>query len=181
MGLPLVPFDQIERAFPPEECAMLVAVGYHELNQLRARKCAEAKAKGYRLSSYVSPRSWPGRNIAIGENCMVLDGVTVQPGVTVGNDVWLWSGVVLGHHSAIADHAWLAAGTTVGGGARIGSSCFVGLNATIGNEVDVGSDCIIGAASLVTKSQPAGSVILTKEAERIRLDSQRFLRISRLK
>lgn len=181
LDLPQVPFDEIERAFPPAAHTMLVAVGYHDLNRLRERKCAEAKAKGYRLISYVNTRSWPGRGTPVGENCMILDGVSVEPGTRIGNNVWLWSGVVVGHHTEIGDNGWLAAGTTIGGEARIGANCFIGLNCTIGNEVTIGDHSIIGAASLVTKDQPAGSVVLTKEAERIRLDSERFLRISRLK
>ena len=181
LDLPLVPFDEIERAFPPDEYTMLVAVGYHDLNRLRARKCAEAKAKGYRLISYVSTRSWPGRAAAVGENCVVLDGVSVEPGTRIGDNVWLWSNVVVGHHTGIGDNSWLAAGTTIGGAAKIGANCFIGLNCTVGNEVSIGEMSIIGAASLVTKDQPAGSVVLTREAERIRLDSERFLRISRLK
>ena len=29
-GLPLIPFDEIEKNFPPEDCMMFIAVGYRK-------------------------------------------------------------------------------------------------------------------------------------------------------
>ena len=49
-GLPVVPFEDVEKAYPPQQYKMLVAVGYGEGNALRAAKYGEAKAKGYELS-----------------------------------------------------------------------------------------------------------------------------------
>jgi acetyltransferase-like isoleucine patch superfamily enzyme len=111
----------------------------------------------------------------------VLDGVSVQPGATIGDDVALWSNVVVGHHASIGDHCWLASGTAIGGGATIGSHCFFGLNCTVGNEVTIGASSLLGAASLVTKCQPAESVVIARESERMRLDSKRFLKISSMR
>src|SRR5262249_11738718 len=56
-GLPLVPFDEVQTFFPPSDFAMFVAIGYQNLNAVRAERCAEAQAKGYRLISWVSPRA----------------------------------------------------------------------------------------------------------------------------
>src|SRR5262250_3045240 len=53
-GLPLIPFDEVERHFPPSEAAMLIAVGYAGLNSLRREKYEQAKKRGYQLISYVS-------------------------------------------------------------------------------------------------------------------------------
>src|SRR5947207_4182273 len=68
-GLPVVPFERVQQTFPPEEFDLFVAIGYADLNAARARKCAEAKARGYRLASYVSTRAsvWP--DLTLGENC----------------------------------------------------------------------------------------------------------------
>src|SRR5258708_418902 len=53
-GLPVVPFEDVERRFPPADYDLFVATSYAEINRLRARKCAEGMGKGYRLASYVS-------------------------------------------------------------------------------------------------------------------------------
>lgn len=181
LGLPVVPFETVEASHPPGEYRMFVAVGYHEINQVRAGKYEAAKAKGYQLISYVSSRSWPGKDLETGDNCLVLDGVSVQPGARIGNNVALWSGVVVGHHASIGDHCWLAAGTAVGGGATVEPCCFAGLNATIGHEITVGASSLLGAGSLVTKDLPPESVLAARDTERLRLDSKRFLMISKMK
>ena len=94
-GHPWVPFDEVERQFPPATHAMHIAVGYHQLNRVRERLLKEARAKGYQLPSFVSSRSWPGPGLACGDNCFVADGVSVEPGARVGENVALWSNVRL--------------------------------------------------------------------------------------
>lgn len=181
LGLPLIPFDEIEARYSPLTHDLHIAVGYHQLNQVRARLYWEAKAKGYHLPSFISSRSWPGGGLNCGENCFIADGVSVEPGACIGNNVALWSNVVIGHHATIHDHCWLAAGTVIGGGSTIGERCFAALNVTVGNEVTVGADSILGARSLVTKSQPENSVLIERDTERFRLDSTQFLRMSKLR
>jgi sugar O-acyltransferase (sialic acid O-acetyltransferase NeuD family) len=180
-GRPLVPFDEVERLFPSSDHEMHIAVGYHQLNRVRERLLAEAKAMGYRTPSFVSTRSWPGPGVACGDNCFIADGVSVEPGARIGENVALWSNVVVGHHSEIFNHAWLAGGTAIGGAAKIGERSFLGLNVTVGHEVSIGADCLLGAQALVTKSLPAGSVVIERDSEVIRLNSEQFLRISKLR
>ncbi|MEF8703839.1 MAG: acetyltransferase [Candidatus Accumulibacter sp. UW26] len=180
-GLPLVCFDDAVRLFPPDRYSLHIAVGYHQLNRLRERLFVEAKAKGYRLASYVSSRSWPGKDAIVGENCFIADGVSLEAGAKIGHNVALWSNVVIGHHSEIRAHCWIAAGTAIGGGSLIGERCFLALNATVGNEVVIGADSILGAHTLLTKSVADKSVLIERDTELFRLDSDQFLRISRLR
>jgi sugar O-acyltransferase (sialic acid O-acetyltransferase NeuD family) len=177
-GLPLVALDDLRATFPPEKFAVLMAIGYHECNALRARKFAEIKAMGYQFASYVCSRSWVAGNAVIGEGCVVFDHVSIEPGVRLGDNVALWSGVVVGHHAAVGDHCWLAAGATLGGGAQLGNGCFLGLNATIAHETELGERCLIGGQAWVGKSSAAGSVLIAAEATLFRLDVDRFLRFS---
>ncbi len=177
-GLPLVPFEEVERTYPPDEVTMFVALGYHELNALRVRKCSESKAKGFRLASYISPKSDHGPWLDVGENCLILDSVGIQPGVRIGNNVSIWNNVLIGHHSVIEDDCWLAAGATIGGAAVIGRGSFIGLNATIGGHIKLGFECFLGASTLVLKSAPAQSVFIAKATEKFRLESPEFLRMT---
>ncbi|MEW5965588.1 MAG: acetyltransferase [Pseudomonadota bacterium] len=179
-GLPVVAFEDIERTCPPAAFDLFVAIGYHELNAVRAQKCAEAKAKGYALASYVSPRADLGPWVTVGENCLILDGVGIQPGAKIGDNVSLWNNVLIGHHSTVQDHCWIAAGATIGGVATIGERCFVGLNATIGGELAIGADSFLGAATLVLKSAPERSVFIAPGTEKFRLASDEFLRMTRM-
>lgn len=180
-SLPLLPFDEATRLFPPAQHELHIAVGYHELNRVRQRLFDAARSRGYRLASYISSHSWPGPDAVVGENCFVADGVSLEAGARIGDNVALWSNVVVGHHAQVGDHCWIAAGTAIGGGTIIGDRCFVALNATIGNEVVVGADSILGARTLLTKSVGDKSVLVERDTELFRLDSERFLRMSRLR
>jgi sugar O-acyltransferase (sialic acid O-acetyltransferase NeuD family) len=177
---PVVPFEEVEQHYPPDQYAMFIAMGYHDLNHVRAEKCAEAKAKGYDLVSYVSSRAHCGPWLKVGENCLILDGVGIQPGAAVGDNVWLWNNSLVGHHASIGSHCWVAAGTTMGGKAAIGEYCFFGLGATVGGDLNIGTDSFIGAGTLVTKNAAAKSVFVQRDTDLFRLDSKAFLRLTKL-
>ena len=51
MGLPLVPFEEIEEHFPPGTHKMFIAVGYNKVNQVRAKFYHQAQKKGYDLKN----------------------------------------------------------------------------------------------------------------------------------
>jgi sugar O-acyltransferase (sialic acid O-acetyltransferase NeuD family) len=180
-GKPVVAFEEVEHRYSPDRHSMLVAIGYHALNGVRATKFAEAKAKGYRLESYVSSRAFAGDWLQMGENCIILDNVGIEPGTRLGNGVALWSGVVVGHHSTVADHCWLAAESTVGGNAAVGERCFVGLGASIGHDITLGAECLLGAGARVSKSAGSGSVFVGRDTELFRLDSKQFMKVSKMK
>jgi hypothetical protein len=57
-GLPVLDFESLEQHFAPADHAVYVAVTYTQLNRLRARLAAAAKARGYALASYVSSRAF---------------------------------------------------------------------------------------------------------------------------
>lgn len=177
-GHPVVPFEDIEKHYPPESVSMFVAIGYHGLNTLRAQKCREAKNKGYTLISYVSPRADHGPWLDIGENCLILDSVGIQPGVKIGNNVFLWNNTLIGHHSTIHDDCWIAAGATLGGLVSLGERSFVGLNSTICGDLTVGADCFLGAATLLSKSTPPRSVFIARGTDKFRLESDDFIRMT---
>jgi sugar O-acyltransferase (sialic acid O-acetyltransferase NeuD family) len=180
-GKPVVAFEEIERLYPPDKYGMLIAVGYHELNAVRQSKYEAAKAKGYRLASYVSARAGVGDWLQMGENCIILDNATIEPGVVLGNNVVVWSNVLVGHHTTIEDHSWIAGQAVFGGSARLGAGSFVGLGAIVGHEVELGDHSFIGAGAVVTKCAGPKSVFIAANTELFRLDSERFLKISKLR
>jgi sugar O-acyltransferase (sialic acid O-acetyltransferase NeuD family) len=180
-GLPLVSFDRVADAYPPATHDMIIAIGYHGLNHTRRARYDEAKSKGYKLASLVSPNARYGDWHEMGDNCIVLDGAVLEPGVRLGNNVVIWSDVLVGHHSTIEDHCWIAGHAVFGGTATLGTSSFVGLGAIVGNEVDIGAESFLGAGVLVTKCCDAKSVFVTRDTEKFRLDSDRFLKISKIR
>lgn len=161
-GRPIVAFEEVQELYPPSAYDLFVAVGYGQMNRLRARLFHEAKAKGYTLASYVSPRAFVWRDAAIGENAFIFESNVIQPFVTIGDDVVLWSGNHIGHHARIGSHAFLSSHVVVSGFVDIGDYCFVGVNATFADNVTVGRDTLVGAGAVVLKDAPAGSLFATE-------------------
>jgi hypothetical protein len=105
MDRPVIPFEQVAEAFPPDRFGFFVALSYSKLNRIRAERVAAAWALGYRLVSYVSSRASTSRTFPMGKNCLILEDNTIQPFVKIGHNVALWSGNHIGHHSGIEDAA----------------------------------------------------------------------------
>lgn len=159
-GLPLLPWDEAIRRFPPGDADMFIAMSYRGLNRLRAEKFAKAKAAGYRMASYVCSKSvsWP--DLVMGENCFVLENQTLQPTVKLGSNVYLWSGNHIGHGTEIEDHVYLASHIVVSGHCKIGARTFIGVNSTLRDFITIGSDCFIAMDASVTQDMPEGAVAL---------------------
>lgn len=174
---PVVPFEKILESHPPEQYEMLVAIGYTKMNQARAAKCTEAKAKGYHLASYVCSKSvvWP--DLSIGENCFILENMTIQPFVKIGDNVTLWSGNHIGHHSRIGDNCFLTSHVVVSGGVSIGRNCFLGVNATIRDHVKIADFCVIGANTLILKDTQEKGVYIGNPAELSTVPSDRLKKL----
>ncbi len=176
-GLPVIPFEELSQSFPPSDFDMLVAIGYSRMNQGRADKCLQAKEKGYQLISYICSKSviWPG--LTIGENCFILENMTIQPFVTIGNNVTLWSGNHIGHHSRIGDNCFLTSHVVVSGGVEIGNNCFLGVNATIRDHIKIAPYCVIGASTLILKDTQEKGVYIGNPAELSKVPSDRLKRL----
>jgi sugar O-acyltransferase (sialic acid O-acetyltransferase NeuD family) len=156
-GLPVLPFEELEREHPPDEVSMFIAMGYSRLNKVRAGKYDAAKARGYELVSYVSSASvtWPGAQI--GDNCFIQDSI-IQPFARLGNDIVMWSGGFVGPETVIGDHCFIASHVVISGNVTVGPNCFFGVNATLRDAITIGAECVIGAGALITKSTKPGSV-----------------------
>jgi len=150
-GLPVVPFEEVEKLYPPDKHKMFVAIGYNKLNKIRMKKYYEAKEKGYELITYVCSKAIVWDNVEIGDNCFIFEANVIQPFVKIGNNVIIWSGNHIGHHTIIEDHCFIASHAVISGHVRIGKYCFIGVNATIRDEARIVDNCIIGAGALVVK------------------------------
>ncbi len=147
--LPVCDFKNIENIYSPMEYKMFVAIGYTQVNQLRAAKYLEAKQKGYELISYISPRATIYDNVLVGENCFILEDNTIQPFVIIGNNVVLWSGNHIGHHSTVGDHCFITSHVVISGRTSIGAYTFIGVNSTLRDHINIGKYCVIGAGSII--------------------------------
>jgi sugar O-acyltransferase (sialic acid O-acetyltransferase NeuD family) len=150
-GLPVVPFEELPTRLAPADHGMFVAVGYKDVNRVRARICGEAKQAGYELITYVSSKASHWGDTAIGENCFIFEDNTIQPFVTIGDDVILWSGNHVGHHARIGDHCFVTSHVVISGHTAVGPYSFLGVNATLRDNISIGEANVIGAGAIIMR------------------------------
>lgn len=148
-GLPVVPFETVERHFYPDDHRIIIPVGPVRNNALRAEKSAAAKAKGYSLANYLSSRAIVPPDFVLHENSMIFEGAVIQPFASIGRNVIVRSGAQISHHVTIGDDCFVASGACIGGGAIVGARCFLGLNSTVFNDIEVVAGCTIAAGAVL--------------------------------
>jgi len=176
-GKEVVPFENIEKRFPPKEYRIFIAIGYSKVNTVRRSKYLEAKEKGYKFISYISKYAFIADNVEIGENCFIFEDNTIQPFTKIGNNCFLWSGNHIGHHSTIQDHCFIASHVVISGGCEIGEGTFIGVNATLRDHIKIGKYNVIGAGALILGDTEDYKVYMASPTEASKVPSNRLRRI----
>lgn len=173
-GRPVIPLDEVAQRFAPAQHDGFVAVGYSKVNAVREQKCVAMRSMGYDLASFVSTRANIARNVTFGWNSFILEDNTIQPFVSIGNGVVLWSGNHIGHHATIGDFAFITSHVVVSGGVRIGERSFLGVNSTLNDHITIGARCVIGSGSLIVRDVPDEGVMSAEPAKLSPVPSRRL-------
>lgn len=174
LGLPMICLDSLADHYPPTDHCAFVALSYVRLNSARKRLCGYARSMGYELASYVSSRSFVGRDVSVGQNAFIMEQCSVQHHGYIGEGVVLWCGCQVAHRSFVGDYAWLAPGVVVSGFCSIGESSFLGSGATLVDGVSIARETVIGAGSLVRKSLPKPRMLYRADNRLTPMDDERF-------
>jgi len=160
---PLVAFEDIEKKYPPSEFEMHIAIGYNDQNRTRKKFFDQAKAKGYKLLTYISSKA---TNYAksIGENCFIFEDNTIQPFVEISDNCILWSGNHIGHHSKISENVFISSHVVISGHCKIGENSFLGVNSTLRDGITIAPFTTLGAGCLIVKDTEKGNTYIGTKA-----------------
>jgi len=175
-GLKTVALSKLASTYSADDCVVMMAMGYNDINRSRESMFHRIKEIGYRVESYIHPDARIYTRHPLGEGCVVMASAVIEPHVHLGANSMVWANVTLAHHSSIADHCWIASGAVISGKAKVERNVFIGVNATIVNEVVVGEYCIVGAGALITKNIKPSSVHLARSGEELRYSSQDYVK-----
>lgn len=177
-GLPVVPFEEIEKTFPPQDYRLFILSSFKRMNEVRETKFSQAKERGYKFVNYISSKAscWP--DLVLGENCCIMTGTIIDPFVTIGDNVVLWDGNIVGHHSVIKDHCFITSHVVIGGNSTIGPNCFLGANSTIREETVVARKTLVGAGVVILHDTKEGEVYKVREPETLGIRSDQLRSIS---
>jgi sugar O-acyltransferase (sialic acid O-acetyltransferase NeuD family) len=149
-GLPVVPYNELEQDYPPDQFSMFIPMSFEKMNHLRAEKYDDAKRRGYKLISYVSSRATVFPDFQCGDNCFILEDNTIQPFARIGNDVVIWAGSHVGHHAVVNDHVFVAR-AIISGSCVVESFSFLGVNAVIRDGVVVARETLVGMDTCIAR------------------------------
>lgn len=165
LRLPVLPWREALKVYPPRKYNCFVAIGYKKFNQARKEIYGKVKRAGYTCPTYISSRAVVLNDSKIGDNCLILENNTIQPFVTIGSNTTIWSGNHIGHHSTIGDHVFISSHVVISGGVEVGDQCFIGVNATLRDHITIGKNSVIGAGALIMHNVEENSVYVAKYTE----------------
>ena len=174
LNLPVTPFENIIKKFPPKDFCLFIAMGHTNMNKNRAKIFNECKKLGYELLSYVHPTSTIGEDVKMGENCLILENNVIQPFVTIGDDVIIWSNNVISHDVVIKDHCFIIHQVVISGYVTIESYCIIAANSTIKNRITIAKECIIGMGTLIMKNTIEKGVYAIGSSQRLPITSDKI-------
>lgn len=171
-GLPVVPFETVEKKYNPNNYAFFAPMTGRKMNRLRESVYYAVKEKGYSLISYVSSRATTFPINKIGENCFIFEDNTIQPFTSIGNNVVLWSGNHIGHHGLIKDHVFFTSHVVLSGHCIVEPYCYFGVNATIRDQTHLAEGTLVAMGACVVGNTDPWSVYMGVPAKKGKVSSK---------
>ncbi len=177
LGLTLESIEDVQNKYSPDNYYIFVAMGSGHLNRDRQKVFLEAKKMGYKCASYISSKAFVWHDVAIGENCFILENNVLQSGVKIGDNVTLWSGNHIGHLSRIEDHCFISSHVVISGSCAIGQNCFIGVNSAFANGVAIGRDNFIGLGSVINGNTEENSIYTCSLAIKSKVSARKLSKV----
>ena len=167
-GLPVLAFEEIDQILPPEEYLFSAPIYASKMNKTKEEICNKIEKKGYNFASYISSKAYTW-NAKIGKNAFIFEGCNIQPFVTIGNNLVMWSFSHIGHHSQIGNNNFISGNVVIAGKNKIDDFCFIGTNSSTRDHTHISSNTFVGQdASVVCNLEPEGGVWLGVPAKRVK-------------
>lgn len=148
-GLPVVPFEEVQKIFPSSKYGIFICVGYNNMNMVREKKFKQAKEKGYKIMSFIHSTAIILTN-DIGEGNIILEGVTIGMKCSIGCGNVFWGNAHIAHHTIVGNFNFFTISVAIAGNIIIKNNCFFGNNCTIKNGVEIDSYTLVGAGAYIS-------------------------------
>ncbi len=144
--LPVVPFEDIENVYPPEQYEIMLAIGNSKMNDVRKKMYFECKEKGYTIASYIHS-SCSIHTEDIGEGNILLENCLLYPYSKLGNGNLLWDHVLISHDCVVGDFNTFSSYADLCGYVKIGNNGYFGKHCILNDFMEIADYTLIGAAA----------------------------------
>lgn len=166
LGVPVVPFEEIESKYSPEKYEILIAIGNSKMNDVRKNVYMQCKEKGYTVASYIHSSCSIHSN-DIGEGNILLENCLVYPYAKIGNGNLMWDHVLISHDCTVGDFNTFSSYADLCGYVKIGNNGYFGKHCILNDFMEIADYTLVGAAAYAKKNTkpydvvvPARSIIL---------------------
>ena len=175
-NLPIVSFDSLENEYSNSFYQIFIAVGY---KNMRARKALfeSVQKKNYTMASFISKSVLKDPSVQIGENCLVLQGVILEPFCNIEANTFINSGVTVCHHAKVSKHCFIAAKTLIGGYTTIGENSFLGFSSVVLQKLNLSAETLLGAGAVCVSHTTPYSMYIGSPAKYIKSHEETGIRI----
>lgn len=163
LGRPVVAWEDVTGYFPPDQVSLIGPPSFARLNAFRRDRYHAGKSMGYGFASYIHPDSVVMTN-DIGEHCIILHGVTVEPATKICENVVIWSDSHVSHHCSIGAHTFLSGLVGIAGSTTVGEECYLAGKVGVANKRRIGDRCAILNAAWIKDDVPDDSVVVGPDA-----------------
>ena len=115
--------------------------------------------RGGKFVSVVHPRAYVGRNVVLGDGCVLAPGAVVTNDSVLGRHVLVNVNAHIGHDCRIGDGCVFAPLSCPGSIAKLGRRVFMGIGACMTPRHELGDDVYVAAGAVVTSSVASGRVM----------------------
>jgi sugar O-acyltransferase (sialic acid O-acetyltransferase NeuD family) len=155
-GLPIIPFEELEEKYDNKNHEIFLAIGPNKMNNVREKKFFDVKAKGYKFASYIS--KYAIVNSKLGENCLVADGVIINPFSKIGSNNFFWEQSLISSYTKIKDNCYFAPKVTISSYCLVEDNSVFGIASVIKAKVKISKKTLIGANSYISKNTKENGV-----------------------
>lgn len=118
--------------------------------------------------SVVHPSAVLGSDVVVGAGSVIMAGVHIDTGCTIGEHNLISSHVSIGAESVLGNFVSVGPGASLGYGCHVGGGTAIGTNAALINKIIVGTHCVIGPGAAVIENVPDLHVATGTPARTIR-------------
>lgn len=151
-NLPYLGNDNAILEYHVNEVELVLGIGTITVSNLRKKKYAAFKSKGYTFATIIHPSAIISPTVAIGEGTQIMAGAIIQTQSVLGGNIIINTGSQIDHNSLVGPHSHIAPGVVLSGNVSVGQNCHIGAGTTIIQNITIGNRVLIGAGSLVLKN-----------------------------
>ncbi|MDO5112540.1 MAG: hypothetical protein Q4E65_09555 [Clostridia bacterium] len=160
-GVPVVAFEELDALYGAGNFEILVSVGYHKMNENRAKVFRACDERGYAIASFVHSTATV-RCDTVGRGNIIMENCRLHYFTRLGEGNIIIADTALGHETRVGDFCFIA-GATTGGLVEIGSYSFIGMKSVVCDHIRLGDHTLLGAGTVASAdTKPYTAVMAAK-------------------